>query len=437
MSGKDLFAGRPHEEPLDWESLARRFDACVMDPAQGVLFINARGERAFTAFLEAEHDPNAKHELVSFGPIVMGRLLLGQDATDLLPSLAAYFSDKAGIFLNRPGSTRIEMWYLVHELSLAAHITLGALPGDRAAMKRLRRSLETLRTMAHRIDYDFNHQGFDFSSGEPWTDRDIFRQPDVIGGYAYLMLLGSRHFGIAQWQEEAEEALQRYLAFPSNPWYEVPSDAMAVAAAAGLHSLGRRVDVRRALELVLDPSAGLVVGAWGGHEVSGLYRGWRHSTPESAYSLETLVALPLMLPCARHVPELAPLIARYALHTAANARLFFSEFAGGRESRSDLSPDVPYERLLREHEGTAAYAGGDYDGHKSIYGGAYAMWWGALVRRTDVPYVLALDVGSTDFLQSVRKPAWLLYNPCDSAKTVRSPGGEQYEVQESGIRLVP
>ena len=66
------------------------------------------------------------------------------------------------------------------------------------------------------------------------------------------------------------------------------------------------------------------------------------------------------------------------------------------------------------------------------------MWWGALVRRTDVPYVLALDVGSTDFLQPVRKPAWLLYNPWDSAKTVRGPGGgKAIEVPANDVRLIP
>lgn len=300
------FVGRPREEPLDWWEVARRFDAFVMDPANGVAFTNSRGERAFTAFLEGSTGPEAGHELVSFGPVAMGRLLLGKDASDLLPSLAGYFSEEAGIYLNTRGGTRIEMWYLVYVISLAAHLTVTALRCDGAAMERLRRSLATLQVMARRLDYDFGHQGYDFAAREPWTRKDIYRQEDAIGGYAYLMLLGHERFGEAAWLAEAEEALARYLAREANPWYEVPCGALAVAAAAHLAARGRPVDVHRALDFVLDPAAGLVAGAWGGREVNGLYRGWRHSTPESAYSLETLVALPFLLPAARSVPDLAP-----------------------------------------------------------------------------------------------------------------------------------
>jgi hypothetical protein len=425
------FRGRPREEPLDWEALARRFDAFVGDPANGVAFTNSRGEGAFTAFLEGSTGAKAGHELVSFGPIALGRLLLGMDASDLLPSLAGYFSEEAGIYLNNPGGMRIEMWYLVYIISLAAHLTVTALGNDGAAMERLRRSLATLRTMAHRIGYDFGHQGYDFSAGEPWTSKDIYRQEDAIGGYAYLMLLGHEYFGEPGWLTEAEEAIGRYLGYEANPWYEVPCGAMAVAAAARLAARGRAVDVSRAVDFLLDPGAGLVVGEWGGREANGLYRGWRHSTPESAYSLETLVALPLILPAARYVPELAPRIAAYALHTAANARLFYSEYTRGNESRADLSTDVPYERLYRERGGRSPYAG-----HKSVYGGACSLWWGALVHRTEVPHVLRLDLGKTDFLRPIGEPGWLYYNPWDAPKTVNDPSGEPIEVAAGGVRLV-
>jgi len=432
---QDPFAGRPREEPLDWGTLARRFDAFVGDPANGVAFTNSRGERAFTAFLEGDTGPKAGHELVSFGPIAMGRLLLGKDASDLLPSLAGYFSEDAGIYLNHPGGMRIELWYLVYVISLAAHLTVTALRHDARAMERLRRSLATLLTMAHRIGYDFGHQGYDFAAGEPWTRKDIYRQEDAIGGHAYLMLLGHEEFGEPGWLTEAEEAIGRYLAYEANPWYEVPCGAMAVAAAARLAARGRAVDASRALDRVLDPEAGLVVGEWGGRQVSGLYRGWRHSTPESAYSLETLVALPFLLPTTRYLPDLAPRIAAYALHTSANARLFYSECTRGNESRADLGPDVPYERLYREREGKSPYAAGDFAGHKSVYGGSYSLWWGALVHRTEVPHVLRLDVGATDFLRPIGEPGWLYYNPWDAPKTVRGPGGSLVEVPAGGVRL--
>src|SRR5690554_3782839 len=87
---------RPRERPLDWVHMAKAFDQFVMDPDQGVMFVNGRGHTVFTAFLEGQTDPDAKHELVSYGPITLGRLLRGDDVTELLPALAGYFNETTG-----------------------------------------------------------------------------------------------------------------------------------------------------------------------------------------------------------------------------------------------------------------------------------------------------------------------------------------------------
>lgn len=71
-----------------------------------------------------------------------------------------------------------------------------------------------------------------------------------------------------------------------------------------------------------------------------------------------------------------------------------------------------------------------------MYGGAYSLWWGALVHRTEVPHVLRLDVGSTDFLRPVGEPGWLYYNPWDEPKTVQDPSGGLVEISAGGSRLV-
>jgi len=39
------------------------------------------------------------------------------------------------------------------------------------------------------IKYDFNDQGYDFAKGATFTNHDIYRQPDAVGGYSYVMLL--------------------------------------------------------------------------------------------------------------------------------------------------------------------------------------------------------------------------------------------------------
>ena len=419
------FPSRPRELPLDWGRIARAFDRFVTDPANRVMFVDGQGHSAFTAFLEGQTGPNADHELVSYGPIVLGKHLLGDDVTVLLPTLAGYFDETRGISVNTPGEDRIEMWYLMYVNALAAHITRGTLSHDAAAMYRWRQSVDTLRAMARSIDYDFNVQGYDFGTRSPWTRKDIYRQPDAVGGYAYLMLLAYEAWGDPGYLDESRKAIELYLAFEQNPWYEVPSGAMAALAAARLHALGHNTNVQRALDYVLDPAAGMVVGTWGGREAHGLYRGWRFSQPESAYSMESLVPLPYLLPIARYDVRFAREIAQYALHVSANARLFYSEFMKGSESRGDLSPVVTYERVYASYEGHSPYAAGDCPGHKSIYGGGYALHWGALVRPTDDPYILQLDVARPDFLARHTYRTYLYSNPWQSARTVHLDVGHE------------
>jgi hypothetical protein len=415
--------------------MADRFERFVMNGTNGVRFVNAHRNPAFTAFLEGDTSPDAKHELVSLGPIALGEVLRNGDDAGLARSLSDYYNERAGIFVNTPNQDRIEMWYLMYALSLAAHIIRKRRADDEVAVGRLRRSVRTLIAVAHQLDYDFNHQGYDFAEGTAWTRRDIYRQPDAVAGYAYLMLLAHEFLGDTDYRGEAEVAMDRYLSMTANPWYEVPDVAMGVTASARLSALGTACDTWKAVEFLLDPDAGLAVGEWGGHEVTGLYRGWRHSKPESVYSLESFMALPYILSSVRYQPELARIVGAYALHISSHAHLFYSEYLDGRESRGDLTPVVAYERLYKYYDGSHAYASGDVAGHKSIYGGSYALWWAALAAQTSDPYILELDLVSSDFLVPGGWPTCLYYNPHDTSRTVSIDRGscELYDLNEHRV----
>lgn len=422
----------PANELFDWVSMAKRFDEFVMDPANGVRFTDDQGNVGFTAFLEGKNTAEAFHELVSFGPIVLGKALLGHDVTDLIGSLSGFYNQEHAVFLNGRGRARLEMWYLMYVTSLAAHLVRRVCPADPVFREQIENSFRTLAGLAERSGHDFNHQGYDFTAEEPFTRKDIYRQPDAIGGYAYLMLMAYELTAESVYLEEAEESIDRYLEFDKNPWYEVPDCAMAVLACARLASLGRPRDTLKALGFLLDPDGGLAVGKWGDKDVTGLYRGWRHSTPESVYSLESFMALPYILAAARHQPEIAPVIGAYALHVSANARHFYSEFIKDTESRADLTPVVAYERLYQEYEGKHAYAAGDFAGHKSIYGGGYALWWAALTAPCDDPGMLRLDLSSADFMVPCGFPTWLFYNPHDTPRkvTVEIDENDLYDLNE-------
>ena len=156
-----------------------------------------------------------------------------------------------------------------------------------------------------------------------------------IGGYAYLQLLAYEMFSEAKYLAEAKKGLQRYLAFAQNPWYEVPSGAMACLAAARLSATDPSIDVAKALGFVLDPGGRpLQTGRWGGDEVGGLMAGFCTEPTGEAYSMESLMTAGYLLPVLRYRPEFASVIGGYLLNASANMRLFYSDcIAAENQSR--------------------------------------------------------------------------------------------------------
>jgi hypothetical protein len=413
---EDGLPARPLEDPLPWRSIADSFDAFIMDPLNKVLIQRPDGRPGFVSALEGKTDGG----LTTFGPILLGKVLRDDDVADLIPSLEGYFSQEYGIFLDGVGATLCEYWYLMNINALAAGIIRTSLSKDSSWTTRLRRSLERLIELARQIHYDFNDQGYNFKEHKPFTAKDIYRQPDCIAGYAYLMLFGYEFFGDEKFLSESRTALTLYQRSSKNPWYEVPSGAMGSLAAARLSTVDPGINFHKALSFVFDSKVGLMhTGTWGGREVNGLMSGFSTEPPDQVYSMESMVVLPYVLPTLRYRPEYASDIARYALNTLANLRYFYPEYLPKEnQSRPELPPAFPYERLDRTLHGKSPYAAGDYDSHRSVYGGAYAMWLGQMILPTTERQILQIDISKTDFLSEKSYPSYLLYNPPGERRTV-------------------
>jgi len=408
---------RPEEQPLDFHALASAFEAYVMDPAHGVNLRAKDGRQVFPSALEGVEDGG----LTTYGPMALGKELRGEGLEGLGASLKGYFSKPYGLFLDGAGATLCEYWYLMNVTALAYGLIRLRFGQDAEWLARVERSAERLKEMARQIKYDFNSQGYDFAKGAAFTNHDIYRQPDAVGGYAYVMLLAWKLTGKKFCLAEAKIGIDRYMDFAANPWYEVPSGAMAVMAAARLEAMGYPTNTRKALGFVLDSKAGLMAaGRWGGHEVNGLLAGFRTEPADQVYSMESMVALPYLLPAVRFRPELAEEVARYALNAAANLRWFYPEYLPREDqSRPELPAMIPYERLSREEKGHSPYATGDFAGHRSIYGGAYVMWLDKMVQPQGDPWLLRWDLAKTDFLDRDLPPAFLYYNPSPGETRVK------------------
>jgi hypothetical protein len=416
LSGWSGLPDRPEEQPMDFHALADAFDAYIMDPAHGVNLRAKDGRQVFPSALEGVKDGG----LTTYGPMALGKELRGEGLEGLAASLKGYFSEPYGLFLDGSGATLCEYWYLMNVTALAYGLIRVRFGQDPAWLDRVERSAARLKEMAQQIKYDFNSQGYDFAKGAAFTNHDIYRQPDAVGGYSYVMLLAWKLTGKEFCLAEAKTGIDRYLDFASNPWYEVPSGAMAVMAAARLEAMGYPTNAKKALGFVLDSNAGLMAtGRWGGHEVNGLLAGFRTEPAGQVYSMESMVVLPYLLPAVRFRPELAEEVARYALNVSANLRWFYPQYLPREDqSRPELPSMIPYERLSREEKGHSPYATGDFAGHRSIYGGAYVMWLDKMIQPQGDPWLLRWDLAKTNFLDRDLPPAFLYYNPGPEEKRI-------------------
>ncbi|MDP4085324.1 MAG: hypothetical protein Q8934_12020 [Bacillota bacterium] len=426
------FPNVPKECPPNWFNMANKVNEFIMDSKNGVLQTDENGYKYFTAFLEGK-----SKELITFGCVTLGKILWGDDVKSLLPTLSDFYSELFGLFLNSPKENRIEYWYLMDVNALTNAIIKLKLSDDSLLSEKLRNSTNKLIELAHTINYDFNNQGYHFDQNNPFTVRDEFRQPDAIAGYAYLMAFAYEFFKEESYLEEAKKAIEIYQSFDVNPWYEIPSGAMACLAAAHLNSKGFNFDLFKILNFVFDSELGsMLAGKWGESEINGIMIGWRGFTREeatsSAYSMETMIVLPYVLPVVRYAPEYARTIGKYALHVASNARLFFSEFLPADfQSRPDLRPEIPYEKLCKEYKGYSPFGTGDCEGHKSVYGGGFTLWWGSIINTTNEEYIPCFNVTKTDFLERDAYPTFLYYNPFDDERSVKlDVGNEVFDVYE-------
>ncbi|MCL2571073.1 MAG: hypothetical protein FWE11_01595 [Defluviitaleaceae bacterium] len=404
---------------LSYDALAKGFADYIYDPANGICYQDEEGNTYFTAYCEGNGN-----EMVTWGILAVGDALMGtQSWGGKARTFEKYFHPVHGLYTNTPGSTKTEYWYLLYVNTLAGAVYRSVFPDCENVKQKMITATESLSKMAISINHDFNDQGYDFVRGTPWTNKDIYRQPDSIGGYAYNMLFAGIHGGRDDFIQEAASALEKYTSFESNPWYEIPNGATAVLAAAWLHKNGYEVNLEKTLDYIFDTKEGpLQAGQWNGKPVDGLMMGWRGDDREyaesSAYSMETLMPLPFILPAVKYEPSIGKRVAIHALNAVTNFELFYGN--GIYQTRPDLSDAVPYEKLEKSRDGHSPAACGDFMGHRSVYGGGYLAWIATIMRPTGCGDMPAWDLSLTDWLATGNpEPTFMLYNQSKKEKTVK------------------
>ena len=412
--------GLPELSLPDYGELNRRFLQAVHEPANKIYRTNpGNGHPIFGAYTLSD-----SNEMVTWGILAVGEWLMNLDTEWIAPTYFDFFSEAHKVFLNSPDVHTVEFWYLFYVNLLAGAVYRTVYEGDEKAGKCMIQAAHTMKRMARDIACDFDAQGFDFASGRPFTNRDSYRQPDSSAGYAYQMLFAGQVLGQSECLDESINAIRRYQAFESNPWYEIPNGSAGVFTAAWLQAHGYENDVEKTAFWVFDNENGpLQKGKWGEECVNGLMMGWRGETRraamDSAYSMESLMPMQLLLPSVRYCPSLAEAVAVWVRHVMSSFQLFYGKGKTKlRETRPDLSPAIPYEKLQRIEDGESLAACGDFCGHRSVYGAGYLMWLDALVRNTEQEWIFALDLSITDWISKKTCPVYLIQNPLEKEVAV-------------------
>ncbi len=294
---------------------------------------------------------------------------------------------------------------------------------------------------------NFNHTAFNFKTQQP-VFNGVWREPDMGMGMAWLQHAAyyrnktvdpqraQDHLDAVDW------SLQYYDDLQTNPDYEILVPFGAYTAARMNAEHGRNYDIHKMVNWVFDrsdarPDKIMVEGTWGGQEVDGLMGFIRPNTGNDvqgyAFSMNTfLTAMPLV-PVARYEDRYSRAIGKWMLHAANAARLFYANEHTAENQSSEFwlgDPDnvIAYEGL-RHHwnnQGEELFAGGDPlvfgwgpETDFALYGGAYAGVFGSIIRETNQPEILQLDLLATDSFRNDAHPTFLYYNPFDTQKSVQ------------------
>lgn len=188
----------------------------------------------------------------TFGPSDDTRRLRTMLDADLPTFYApAYRSVVNNLPLPQGPGAATESWYFIGDLINLARI---ARDGDAVARTLLLRSVPGAITLAHNVRYAFPRS---ITYGT-WRGSGSL-QPDVTGGYAYLMLQLHEITGDRRYLAEARIGLAHLAGYGFALTYETHMTALGAAAAARLSVL---TGDRRLVDAALPPLANLFAEAW-------------------------------------------------------------------------------------------------------------------------------------------------------------------------------
>ncbi len=442
----DLLPDRPTPYLMrDWSKTAIDFDHFVFDRNQTAPFTPLVWSVPNTPNLEEdgfgipsyvgkEQVRGKWDEAITALGAVLGPTAVGVNKIAYAKLLAQYHRPGPGIVVNNVGSHGgNSFWYDLLPSVVFSQIA-SRFPSWGQGQAISKGIADGWMHASQSLNYDFDHTAYSFDSKAPF-DNQQWTEPESAAAVAYIELQYALKSGNPKYLAVAKKALNTLQNRADNPTYEVLTPFGALSAAYLNAEKGTQYDVPRFVNWCFDPTSphrvgwGMVVGKWGGIDAGGLMG----STTDSggyAFAMNTYLSLGTLAPVARYDDRLSASLAKWILNAANASRLFYrNSLPKDHQSSPDWTGDpnnaLAYEGVRKTWEGKSPYATGDAVRGKwaqtdlGLYGSGYVGLLGALVKTTNVPEILEINLRATDFLPTKSYPTSLYWNPYDTTKTVR------------------
>jgi hypothetical protein len=459
----------------NWLQVARKFYAIVFNPNANGQYLplihidrNAAGQPTgfvLPAYVTRLPDNKKAAQALTDMGAVWGATLIGRNMSngtiDYVKLLNRFYDPSVGygLFGNNfeSANPQATAWYTIFPDITAAAISDRYPNEKKLATMCHATAVSWAEAIPHFMNrnghYDFNYTGFNFSTMRP-VYNGKWREPDMAAGIAWLEYIAWKRWHDPIFLHAAKACMQYLSALPAadNPSYEVLTPFGTITAIR----LNAEFDMHYPVTKFFDwcfsryaarPTWGTEDTRWDGQDVYGLIGGvnctpWRPwGKGGYAFFMETATQLWALAPVARYDQRYAVALGKWILNAANASRLFYGKYHPANRQSDPGWPlgesliayeglkyrrDNPHQPLIATGD-NKTFLDPDYIGYShqtdatnyALYGGVYIGVLGALVRKTNIPGILQINLRATDTVAPLGYPCFLFYNPFGTQKIVR------------------
>ena len=280
---------------------------------------------------------------------------------------------------------------------------------------------------------NMNYRAFDLNTGLPLTSG--VPEPEAAGSIAWLLYNAYLETDNRNYFEGAQLAMDFLGSFETNPSYELQL-AYGTLVAARLNAVEEtNYPVQKLLGWCFHRGDlrgwGAIVGNWGGYDVSGLIGEANDGGADYAFVMNGFQQAAALAPLPKYDKRYARAIAKWILNLTNASRLFYwnalpqdHQDSYAWASANDPTACIPHEAMKEVLQGKTPFATGDAIGggwaatNLSLYSGSGVGYLASVVKATNIPEILQIDLNKTDLYGDDSLVSYLYFNPTQESKQV-------------------